>query len=375
MSLIVARKWDRNLRMVSDTKLTTPESTAAPRLGSPPSEGAIKAIITHPAVCIGFAGIVEYAEAAIAEARQCKSNFDLVRKILLEHHKASRAVDFIICCGAPRFRIYVIKGGTETTAESAWIGSLKGLSLYQKIYHQSLSESNNNVASAMGHAMERVISSSLVEDVSGFCVQVGLTTAGFKYVSYMHSYPGHFETQINLTLNEVGIIPLTHGSAQQGSYTINFYNSNGAPGVALHLLQGNFGVVYLPRNSGGLLWPIIINDVDEFQFYDKMKSEYGLTPMGFTGSRQRSLLGRAQKASTEGDVSRAIEYAHQGIWQDENSCLDSLYFVLFNSLISQERFVESMIYAQVLIARWPKYRKHVNRSWVELIEKKRKRKL
>jgi hypothetical protein len=81
-----------------------------------------------------------------------------------------------------------------------------------------------------------------------------------------------------------GFSTIGHGTAQQGGYSVHFFPSNDKFTIlAIHILQGKFGVIYKPRD-GGLLWPEVVSNVNEAEFSRITESRFGVrrlvsTPM------------------------------------------------------------------------------------------------
>jgi hypothetical protein len=124
----------------------------------------------------------------------------------------------------------------------------------------------------MGEALRKVMESSVDESVNGFLISVSNI---HKYFTYDNKV-------------EISIVPQTlppgysvigHGSPQKGGYSVHFFPTNhNFTVLPVHVLQGNFGVIYKAKN-GGLLWPEVIPNVDERAFSAITRSRHGIVPM------------------------------------------------------------------------------------------------
>src|SRR5450756_821935 len=79
MSLVVAKKEDSRIYIVSDTKLTNPQNLNRVKLAAPEEFSAIKTAIINPFISISFAGDVTYANSAISV---CRNLYFKVNEIL-----------------------------------------------------------------------------------------------------------------------------------------------------------------------------------------------------------------------------------------------------------------------------------------------------
>src|SRR5688500_18747112 len=131
MSLIVARKSENQLSIVSDTKLIYPNHEVK-GLKSNPSEGMIKSIIISPDICVSFAGNFDEAENAFKEI-QAGESLDKIMEILKRFHKLSNyKTEFLLCYGQPEPTIYKFKNNEYGPVTSSWIGDQKAFNRFQE---------------------------------------------------------------------------------------------------------------------------------------------------------------------------------------------------------------------------------------------------
>jgi len=299
MSIVVARQDGNEIAIMSDTKLTYPNHEIKSQKTNP-SEGIIKTVILSPNQCISFAGVVEFAEAALKEVGYSGTDEQII-EILTHHHKQSNfETEFLYCTGSPPL-IYQIKENEIGPVKNCYLGEKAAFEIFQAFMfgHQSrkidahanvqqtIQELNNSreskieikdfflsvspsisstILSKMMSAMDYVIEMGNVASVGGFKVCVFYNDK-FEYKHYNNIYRGYFE------LKGTGAHVLGHGNASEGGYSINFFDGSlDYKTVALHIKQANIGIVY-HRENAGLHRPTIFKG-DEIDFADNVLSKF-----------------------------------------------------------------------------------------------------
>jgi tetratricopeptide (TPR) repeat protein len=314
MSLIVARKQGNQIAIVSDTKLTYPDHEIK-RQKDDPFEGVIKTIILDDDLCVSFAGEIVHAENAFLEIGK-KQNFDEVIEILYRHHRISnQKTEFLVCSGKPAPFIHKIKNGESKEVNTCWIGDSKAFNSFQTNMMKTdrikqsartshleskagiiITEMNvrftlnmqSELFSKMSSAIDEVIEDCNVDSVGGFRVSV-VYKEKFEFVKYGKFYRG------NIELFGSGMHILGHGSANEGAYSINFFGASyDHNAVAIHIRQGDFGLVY-SRQQDGLLRPELVRK-DEVDFIDYVKEKYGITAAFATQDRIQKFIIDAKTA-------------------------------------------------------------------------------
>jgi hypothetical protein len=131
MTLVVARVTPLGIRLASDMRVTE-QYAAHPRgfVGA-----ALKLVLIRPTLCVGYAGNVGAAMAAVRRvAAKDLALADVERCLLDAHVRAERTVDFVIGSLRPS-RLVVVKDGRAEPAASAWIGDVSAYAEYQLYYH------------------------------------------------------------------------------------------------------------------------------------------------------------------------------------------------------------------------------------------------
>ena len=338
MSLIVARKSGAHIHIVSDTKLTYPEEKFPNKALAAPSDGVIKTTILNPHVCIAFAGEYEAAEEAIKICRRHDFMATKIKDHLLNVNKSTQGkTEFILCVGFPEYSIYEIKKMRIIQTNSAWIGSQPGFSKFQEKALE-MGTTSKKFDSILDESMDHVFKSGIVPEVNGFRVSVSNEANFFHYKNYMAtSIPSRTYT---LKANQHAIIEI-YGTPQEGGYSVSFCENEGRNDVvAIHVRQGEFGVLYEIKNDG-LLWPKVISDVDEHEFNDILHSRFGIRPQVAFSSLQKSFLKRGNKSFAAKDYNKAVTLYDMGLNQNENSLGSALLFNKGLALLKLDRVNEA----------------------------------
>lgn len=317
MSLIVARKDGRKIGIVSDTKLTYPNHETK-NLKTSPIDGVVKTVILNENLCVSFAGEIEPAELALKEINISTDTNSILHLLEKFHHFSKGETEFIFCIGKPDLTIYEIKNGIVQETNQSWIGDKAVFENFQKsiLAHPTKEQrqekvetplqnsktnqptititemnltfevsQNSSILSKLSSAMDNVIDNDSISSVGGFKVNV-IYDNKFFYNGYIKNY------RQNVTMTGYGSQVIGHGTAQDGSYSINFIGgSSDFKSVALHVSQGNFGIVYT-RTDYGLLKPVILN-FDEVDFSDEIQDKYNIISSFSTQDRVQKYVTKA----------------------------------------------------------------------------------
>ena len=277
MSLIIAKQEGNDIYIVADTKLTYAHSENHPdqKIASP-GQGVVKVTIINPGICICFAGDVEGVDQVITV---CRGHMDLLRILneLETFHKFSKGqTEFIVAVSHhPFYRIFEIKGLQRSESKSSWIGSNNGFSEFQRYFsvlHTAVQKMSLDFN--MKQAFRNVLESSVDQSVNGFLISVSNPFKSFQY-------DNRLDLDILPQVLPAGYSTLGHGSPQKGGFTVHFFPTNqNFTVLPVHILQGNFGVIYKSVN-GGLLWPEVILDISERAFAKIVMEKYGIQVMLF----------------------------------------------------------------------------------------------
>lgn len=322
MSLIVARKENNNIMLVSDTKLSLPneKSSSADRQKRTPSAGVIKVTIINSKTCVAFAGGEFFAEEAIRKLDFNISLDDILAELLEAHLASNDVTDFIIASGESEARLFEIKKQQCNEVESAWIGSAGAFSVFQAsmqglIKRQKIGffielidpGTTTDLFKKMSDAMDDVIDDEKIPEVDGFRVNTVFVGDAFHYRGYTHSYrerPINVELPLGVTSMEFAI---GHPTAEEGGYNINFFDSPNPQYAGLHILQANLAIVY-KRENNGLLRPTIITDIDEVDFIDYAEDNYNMGPSMMTQDRKHKCLTAGDVAANNKDFVTALQW-------------------------------------------------------------------
>ena len=328
MSLIVARKDSSSILVVSDTHLSFPDArAAADRQIRHPSTGVIKTLIINNDVAVSFAGGESYADDAF-QLLSPNTSLDNVKNILLQAHlKSNQATDFIISVGNPRPQIFEIKDSKCLEVDMTWIGSKRAFAAFQSFMQGTaksdrsnyvriervIDETQTDLFTMMSSAMDYVIENSSIPEVDGFRVNTAFTENKFQYTGYTHSYMSDQPLVIELPEGvNSAVFPITHGSAQSGAYQINFFRSPNPKCVGIHILQGNFGIIY-QQKEGGLMRPDFVHDIDEVDFIEYAEDNYGIRPSMISQDCKPKCIAGGDEAFKQGDFRVALSWYNKAL--------------------------------------------------------------
>ena len=366
MSLIVVRIENNNLVICCDTKLTYP-STEPTRSRAMPRDGILKCVVFSDRICVAFANVVERAEKAISGLSSDASVVEVVEHLLWHHNDSAQQTDFIIAVGGAPPLIYEIKEGTVSTRKSAWIGSKRGFSYFQEAFFAKetiphLPGSNMEMMEAlsdvplmarMSDAFDKVIENEKIPEVDGFKFVLVWLEDHFYAPFYLKMSRG------DIIVTGIGGQVIGHETAEKGGYSVHFVGCTpDFQKVALHIRQGRFGIVY-QRQVGGLLWPTVYEDMDEFVFLPFIAEQFGILAKVRTQDAGATLyergMGLFAKRQWDGALS-AFEEALLHVRDDLEAKTLLAKGVTFLNLRLLE---EAEVVFRNLISKFPSYRSHV----------------
>jgi tetratricopeptide (TPR) repeat protein len=358
MTLVIGKIHGDKLVILSDTQLTYPPdiNRSQPEFSQQhPMNGTFKTIIIRKDLAIAFAGDVWEAEKALDQIT-VDTPLEQVKKILLNVHQNFGRVDFLIASLYPA-SLYEIKQNNIGEVKQAWLGNRDGFALFQKYLLEGVpsrnqtsiemnfsSQSQPPEFSKMSKAFDGVISYSGIADVGGFQVKVLAGNTGLEYAGYLHTYQNPSEVKINLSKPDLFIHSVGHGTAAEGSYTINFYYSSPDYRVlAIHFLQGNFGITY-HRKETGLFSIAVESNKDEFEFADFVQSVYKVRPHGTSCDPSSKYLPEGKRHFQNGKLEEALSVYEKGIKYTTGRHRAQFYFESGKCLIRLSRNPAAMRY-------------------------------
>ena len=287
MTLIVSRVVNRQIKIISDSKVTDQNVVR-----NNPLMGNLKSFILNPQLAVSFSGNVHYAEKflSIYFSNQIKTFNDLKYCCLALNNESDDKTDFIIASLTDKPSLHKITNGRiEDNLTNAWIGDKVGFNKYQGYFHTS---NSNNVFSKMTSAFNKVISDESIESVSDFQITVDtvyhdkLNADFFIYAMNMsmNLAPQSHELKLDKGKNKVSV-KIPFGGPEIGSFGSSYLRSYDflKPAIAIHFPQGKFGVLFCPMisfNKG-----IIIKEQDGETFAQKIKDVYDIPLEGLVASQ------------------------------------------------------------------------------------------
>lgn len=285
MTLVVARKIDDTLVIVSDSKVTD-DAMLHPSL----LNGALKTIVVSSTLCVSFAGNVPLATEALAEVitGSIRDRDDLIVHLLKCHRQCSGACDFLIACHKPPILLArVTEGRCETDLQTTWIGDHTAFEAYQeKLATDPFAQSTARyagsdemaVASRMQGALSAVIADGLHPSVGNFVITARsgtLANSGFRYDRRAFGsgfHPVASTTEPTSLMRSVGV--------EGGSfhYSVLTPTARGIGAIAVHIVEPRLGVLLHPKGS----WePRIWRDVNTVDLINNVAEQFGLAVDGF----------------------------------------------------------------------------------------------
>jgi hypothetical protein len=290
VTLVVARPFADAPRLVCDSQLTDQFNEQL----NPYSRGALKLVILHRGLCIGFDGGEETGREAILDVgRNAASGFDLseVRRLLMRASRRS-SNGFIVACLSPSPSLVRIRNGTdEGESYGAWLGDQLAFSAYQSYfetagslpheiqhgYQSHLDLSERSKASRMLPAIMQVIEDQRFPTVGGLPICVAPTARGFRYESVAMLAADHEQT----IEAEQGWVDADWGTAADGAfgYAVKTPDQAGIGAIGAYFPHGRLGLLYYP---GRFQRPVPFAGVSDAEFCRAVETRFGF-PLGRKG--------------------------------------------------------------------------------------------
>jgi hypothetical protein len=250
MSLIVARKYQNNIIIVGDSKITYPYLDK-----NNPKDGLVKSVIINAQLCISVAGVVDYGNEALQKIGKGKSKTEVIEILEFFHSKSGNETSFLVCFGNPHYKIIRIDNGVTESVQNGWIGSHPAFEKFQYYYHtpdaakklfeglttfkihqlpDEFDENGRHIYSTMFASMNGVIEDPSILEVGGFIIPIVYEKNSFNYMIYVHMYRKPIDIDAEFPDGKGGIMKF--GDAEDGAYCVNFSASNREK-LALHICK------------------------------------------------------------------------------------------------------------------------------------------
>jgi hypothetical protein len=331
MSLVVARKYGKQILIVSDTRLSDAHGKK-----TSPTQGIIKSIIIDSNLCVSFAGIIDYADNALKSFRKMGINTDSFTRTVEHffdwHIRSRKETDFVIAFGKPHYKIAEIKDGQCVEAVNSWIGDAKAFARFQGYFHNVLAavptpidtanislvyvpepeeEGASDAYSQMLKAIMAVNTDTDMQYVGDFAVPVAYHKGGFQYMDYVYVLTNPINWDV---MPEEFVLPF--GTTEEGGYGFNFIGALDGNLPAMYFLQGSLGILFTPKD-GGLLQPIVIRSVGPIEFQEQVQADFGIEVRSmFVGADTYGSRGRRRFEAT--DYEGALADYNKSIEMDPN---------------------------------------------------------
>lgn len=291
VTLIVARKIEAEIRIISDSKITNYEALLRSQL-----QGVLKCIIVSPTCCVSYAGEVWHAEQALTAVLENPqwSREKVIDYLLGKHIELACKADFLVAFSDGTAIIDRIANGIlETDLPSAWIGDQTAFSAFQAHFHAKAPPPQNTVhwgasleselvqiAERMSNAFNAVVGDSRYPSVDGFAIRVTSQPAkndGFRYLSHMS---GTGFLPVSNTTEPTSLLRTLGAEGGSFSYSILVPSSSGVGAIGIYVLEGCFGVLFFPARQ--LQWiKETFRDVTCDEFISAVRQKHGIAMDGF----------------------------------------------------------------------------------------------
>lgn len=287
MTLVIARRLSRGVRVLSDLRVSHPEMR---RNGLP--HGVLKTVVLNPNVCACFAGSVGLGAHAIAELATNAGHLtaeQVVVALRLAHERSIERSEFLVAQAHPP-RLWKISNGHVGDDEAAaWIGDFDAFERFQELFHgPALSfrpppefdpTGSHAEASQLMDAFRLVIADDQIESVGDARVVASADEDGFRYLPYMEIDNGLDPPSFTVGPGEEASL-LRVGTAAIGAFAYSLLTpvDAGVGLVAVHVLQAALGFIYYPAASTDA---IVYSSVTQAQLIDRIKADYGIEVGGF----------------------------------------------------------------------------------------------
>jgi hypothetical protein len=285
MTLVVAHRISTGVRLAADLRVTDPNAARVPGY----LDGALKAIVVHPRVCIAFAG--GPVNAALDAIRGLQSEPQLVPDLerigtrLLEAHRRARgAIDFLVAGFAPTELARIQDDVITWDLPTAWLGDYKAFERFQEKYLEEdpvaagfrdvLSEKEYQdfvVGSRSTAAMRAVVDSEIptVGEAAVFVVpRPPADPTAFSYLELSSARTGMPRAPLP------GVTPLQAGSAAHGDFSVAILTPEpGVGALGIYFLEGRLGLLYHPLKYDE---PERFHAVSVEGFKDEVRCRHGI---------------------------------------------------------------------------------------------------
>jgi len=284
VTLVVGRTFGDGPRLISDTQVTVDErrSSSGPRSFEPYTQGVLKAVILHPALCVAFAGTISTGTQVLLElGRSVRQGFDQneVQRLLQAACRRDPETAFMVAALAPTPELYVVDDeGARLGEVHAAIGTPGAYQDYLRRFHTAnelqresvrlreplIDAVEQDAAARMLPAFMQVILDGARPEVGGLPILVAPSRRGFRYES------------VAMRADALDGSPAASwGSADGGAfgYRLKVPRRAGVGAVGAYFPAADLGVVYAPgfRRNG-----MVFRNVTEAAFEARVREELGV---------------------------------------------------------------------------------------------------
>jgi hypothetical protein len=289
MSLIVAKKIENEIFLISDTKFTYKEPvTNLEKRYSKVDEylGGLKTILLAPGMCVAYAGEVLYAKEAFESLLTQKINIFNKKSVIdyfLQHHNRSKGLtDFLVISNTGVLELFKIQDSNVGQSDFAWIGDREAFKYLQGVLLGDITDFEGEQGRgefeiiSLGDTSTQIVTNEISKYMDAFrkllnsdiqSVDGIRTLTRFDLTQSYYSEYVLMNGKLQKALKGNG---LYFGDAPEGSVAkhVALLSSVGIGIFPVYYYTGKFGVVYTPLEK---FQPEIFENIEFSDFRKKVE--------------------------------------------------------------------------------------------------------
>jgi hypothetical protein len=261
--------------MVCDTRLTREGYVHRTLL-----DGGLKCVIASPTCCIGFAGSLDLAVAAISPvlAFSYQPRREIVAHLREAHFRAPDSVAFLIAFADHPVSICRLdRGQFESDLKAAWIGDEEAFHAYQGHFNTPAPNSNSGSRSTMTAALEAVACDPAYPTVGDFVFSVDSEPPPIARFSYNPSMRGYGSQPVSNTTVQTSLMRSV-GAAGGGYRHTVLVPQPGIGALGVYMYEPRIGICFCPASSWS---PFVCHNVSVAEFKQRVSAHNGVSLDGF----------------------------------------------------------------------------------------------
>ena len=278
MTLVVARRTARGVRLVADWRLTYKDAVRGPSYMT----GTVKPWILRNDLCVAYAGNAYLGAEAIRGLMPCTDSVRNVNRALVRAwDRAGGEVDFLVA-GLTEPSLTLIRGAGQEDRVAAHIGDPAAFDAYQTAYGSLSAElegaddtpkglrEDYAIGTRMFKALQAVVDDPTVECVGELVVAVFPDVLGLIYAPSFKLMPG----ATGQTFPSGVPTQVEFGGADVGGFGYSILGARERPAIGVYFVQGQLGALFHPARHEA---PIVYRQVHQSEFVSYVRGDQGIT--------------------------------------------------------------------------------------------------